>query len=61
MNVLDRLCPYCSDEMETSSQETQWYGTLIYGFCDNCRLTFVKDETSDEWEEAAENWYDGDV
>jgi len=54
MNVLDKLCPYCSDTMQVWEQETDWYGTLVYGLCESCNTTFVQGGLDGEWAEAAE-------
>lgn len=60
MNILERLCPYCSDVMEIEDNLTDWYGLLIYGTCENCMVTFVKQGVDDEWAEAAEQHWDND-
>lgn len=52
--VEDNLCPYCDQELEITANETAWYGTLVYGVCEGCKMLFVRDYDG-EWVEAAEN------
>ena len=46
-------CPYCELVFEhVYANDTDWYGVLIYGYCEYCETEFVQDGDGD-WVEAA--------